>query len=132
MGIIWRKGGIKSSTWVYNPWPEEDGKTGFYKNRRIIEEPNPLSKFMRKLLSDGFLVYIDGFENAFGQYEQIMNNIMNESELSESVFVEFFDPACKKKSQWVTLNPRLGQMTPRESWVVGSSDASLLIGDVDD
>lgn len=132
MGIIWRKGGMKSSTWVYNPWPEQEGKTGFYKNRRIIEEPNPLSRFMRKLLADGFLAYIHGSEHAFGQYEQIMDHILEESEFYESIFVEFFDPFYKKKSQWVTLNPRLGRMTPRESWVIDSSNVEILIGDPDD
>lgn len=111
---------MKSSTWVYNPWPEEDGKTGFFRNRRIIEEPNPLSVFLKRAFSLGVLTEVSGCENKFATYEETMDEIVRQGELHEIVVLTLFE--LRTLTQWhqIELQPK-GRMTPRETWVVCST-----------
>lgn len=127
--VIWRKGGIQRSSGTWDP---ALGKTGFYKNRRIIEEPNPLSIYLRKMLTSdpsGHFCFIDGVESGITSYEEVIDTVLSQSSRHNLVVLHLVSNAISSqarhhKSPWIILRP-IGRMTPHETWVVDASDPTL-------
>lgn len=126
--VAWRKGGLRRTT---GEWIPELGKTGFYRNRRIIEEPNPLSIYLRQRINsspDGHYCLVDGDEIGLTSYEDVIDSILSHADVSDLVglvLVRNSQSDCADApSHWILLRPR-GRMTPMETWIVRASDFDL-------
>lgn len=118
--VTWRIGGLRSASAGSN-WIPSEGRTGFYKGNRMIEEPNPLSRAFRKYFTDGLIATVDFCTGEFADHDSVIDAILQKFEFVTSHrLVTFFVPGqlwCP--IHWFMLDPR-HRLTPRESWVLES------------
>lgn len=138
MIVTWRIGGTRSSA-QFSTWVPADGRTGFVKGTRTIEEPNPLSIAIRAQLSKGSKAFLGHkistnlLDKSDEIIEQILATYFAQSDKDAPILVRFV-PAIWHSSEIVdtleesdmTLLPHLwilpkGRMTLRESWIISSN-----------
>lgn len=124
--VVWRKGGIRGSSGV---WVPELGKTGFYKKgphylHRLIEEPNPLSLFLRPFLKGDCYCEVDGVEHYLTTYEDVIDHVLDQAKQHHFVSVYVHCAPHYLVDAWLVLRPR-GRMAPRETWIVDASEPGL-------
>lgn len=116
--IIWRKGGLRSSS---GPWNPKEGRTGFVRVGstltyvRRIEEPNTLSYVIRKLLSMGYICIVYPYEDHFTNHDLIMDAIVEVGERMALVPI-MFTKSHDVPTRWMRLHPQ-GRLSPKEQWV---------------
>lgn len=123
--VTWRIGGLRSAS-VGSAWISSEGRTGFYRGNRKIEEPNPLSKAFRQYFAEGLNAKVDAVPGSFDNHDDLIDQIIQQSDaMTENCLVTFFVPAefwCPV--HWFLLDCR-HQLTPRESWLVESNVDAL-------
>ena len=138
MIVTWRIGGTRAAS-QSSAWVPEDGRTGFVKGTRTIEEPNPLSIAVRAQLSKGSSAFIGSklpaelLNSPDELIEQVLATYFAQSDKDAPILVRFV-PAVWHSSAIIdaidesdmALLPHLwilpkGRMTPRESWIVSSN-----------
>lgn len=123
--VTWRIGGLRSAS-VGSAWIPSEGRTGFYRGKRLIEEPNHLSRTFRKYFSQGLKAKVGAHEDELLDHDSVIDAILQYSDVVPNPFVvNFFVSGQElRPSHWFVLSPK-GRLTSRESWVV-KSDVDLL------
>lgn len=121
--IIWRPGGLRRSTDFY--WDRLEGWTGFFKNVRMIEEPNPLTKILKSYIHSGYIAMVGNHPDPIDNHRDIYEHILYQSECSTDrvVMMHFAPEGGPYKfvgKNWLGLLPD-GRMTPHQTWIVASS-----------
>lgn len=121
--IIWRPGGLRRSTDFY--WDPLEGWTGFFKNVRMIEEPNPLTTILKSYIRSGYVAIIGNHRETIDNHRDMYEHILYQSEYSNDgvVMMHFAPEGGPYKfvgKDWLGLLPN-GRMTPHQTWIVASS-----------
>ena len=118
--VTWRIGGLRSAS-SGSDWIPSEGRTGFYRGKRMIEEPNPLSRTFRKYFAEGLNATVNFCVGEFTDHDSVIDAILQDIELvTGHRVVTFFVPGqlwCP--IHWFMLYPK-HRLTPRESWVLES------------